>query len=258
MLYTETVDAKTLDLIKKLMNDKELRDFNLVGGTALSLQIGHRKSIDVDLFSQKGFDALALKNHLEKEYGAIIRMNIGSSIKAEIGDVKLDIMAHQYPLVKPVLKSEGIRLVSLEDIGAMKINAISGNGTRVKDFIDMHSLLEYKNLKELIAAFVNKYPDVSESMAIESLKYFRDVDFDVVEKKLMKDFNWSKVTERLENAVKQPEKIFISQGQKLMQSLEQKLKQSQKLEKSQKLKQSIKKAREDEPTQRIRGQRPKR
>jgi hypothetical protein len=59
---------------------------------------------------------------------------MGNSIKAEIGDVKLDIMAHQYPLLKPVQVSAGIRLVSLEDIGAMKINAISANGTRAKGF----------------------------------------------------------------------------------------------------------------------------
>jgi hypothetical protein len=160
MLYTETVEAKTLDLIKKLMADSELKDFNLVGGTALSLQIGHRISEDIDLFSQKAFDSLGLKKHLERDYGAINKMVEGNTIRAEIGDVKLDILAHQYPMVKPIVVVDGIRFTSLEDIGAMKINAIARDGTRVKDFIDMYSLLEYKSLKQLVSAYVKKYHPV--------------------------------------------------------------------------------------------------
>lgn len=68
MLHKETVDAGTLDLIKRLMGDTELKDFFLVGGTALSLQIGHRISIDIDLFSEKEFDTSRLKKYLEDNY----------------------------------------------------------------------------------------------------------------------------------------------------------------------------------------------
>jgi hypothetical protein len=57
MLHKETVASPTLDLIKRLFKDASLNEFVLVGGTALSLQIGHRISIDIDLFSNKPFDA---------------------------------------------------------------------------------------------------------------------------------------------------------------------------------------------------------
>lgn len=64
MLYTQTVEAGTLDLIKELIKDKELDSFNLVGGTALSLKLGHRMSVDIDLFTDRNFDSLHLSRHL--------------------------------------------------------------------------------------------------------------------------------------------------------------------------------------------------
>jgi len=54
MLHKETVTAGTLDLIRRLMDDAHLQQFYLVGGTALALMLGHRISIDIDLFTDKG------------------------------------------------------------------------------------------------------------------------------------------------------------------------------------------------------------
>ena len=64
MLHTETVEPVTLDLLKCLMLEERLKDFTLVGGTALSLKFGHRKSIDLDLFSSSAFDNQGLKDFL--------------------------------------------------------------------------------------------------------------------------------------------------------------------------------------------------
>ena len=63
MLQTQTVEARTLALIKTLMSDQKLNDFYLVGGTALSLKLGHRLSIDIDLFTSKDLDSASLKTH---------------------------------------------------------------------------------------------------------------------------------------------------------------------------------------------------
>jgi hypothetical protein len=68
MLHYETVEKPTLDLLKKLMNDNLLKDFNLVGGTALALRLGHRKSIDIDLFTNHPFDVRNLTEHLQEAY----------------------------------------------------------------------------------------------------------------------------------------------------------------------------------------------
>jgi len=69
MLHQETVTAATLDLIRKLQTDPEFDQFYLVGGTALSLQIGHRKSIDIDFFTRSSFETKDLIEHLEEKYG---------------------------------------------------------------------------------------------------------------------------------------------------------------------------------------------
>ncbi|SDH36389.1 Nucleotidyl transferase AbiEii toxin, Type IV TA system [Dyadobacter soli] len=64
MLHEETVEASTLALIRRLMADENLSDFYLVGGTALSLRLGHRISIDIDLCTGKDFDSAAVCEHL--------------------------------------------------------------------------------------------------------------------------------------------------------------------------------------------------
>ena len=71
MLHFETVEPHTLELLKELMGKPYLSTFNLVGGTALSLQLGHRKSIDLDLFSKEEFDGAKLLESLEKDFQEI-------------------------------------------------------------------------------------------------------------------------------------------------------------------------------------------
>ena len=101
MLQTQTVEAGTLDLIKTLMKDAELSAFNLVGGTALSLMIGHRKSIDIDLFTNQDFDAENLAGHLSRAYHAEEINTIKNGIFCFLENVKVDLIAHQYPIFKP-------------------------------------------------------------------------------------------------------------------------------------------------------------
>ena len=68
MLHIETVEPNTLRVLRELMNIKELSAFNLVGGTALSLQLGHRKSDDIDLFSEKDFEKRPLIEILKEKF----------------------------------------------------------------------------------------------------------------------------------------------------------------------------------------------
>lgn len=137
MLYKETVTKEMWELLQRLMKDEKLKDFNLVGGTALSLMIGHRLSIDLDLFSTQDFDVQPMLTHLSDEHPVKIRDIFNNTMLLDIGNVKVDILDHKYPWQKPVQTQQGIRLVSLHDIGAMKLHAIFQNGTRIKDFVDM-------------------------------------------------------------------------------------------------------------------------
>lgn len=84
-----------------------------------------------------------------------------------------------------------MRLASKEDIGAMKLNAISGRGSK-KDFVDLYFLLQEFSLKELFGFFKEKYPDGSEFLVLKSLTYFGDADLDEMPKMANK-INWEEV-----------------------------------------------------------------
>ncbi len=107
MLHKETVSKEMWELLQMLMKDEILKDFNLVGGTSLSLQIGHRLSIDIDLFTTNGFDEQALLKDLANKYPIRIRDMFDNTILLDIDKVKVDILAHQYPWQKPLKQKKG-------------------------------------------------------------------------------------------------------------------------------------------------------
>lgn len=216
MLYTETVEAGTLDLIKQLMRDKELSAFNLVGGTALSLQLGHRKSIDIDLFTDKDFDATSIARYLSETYNAEMTGTFKNGVFCYINNVKADFLAHQYP-IKKIETIDGIRMLSLEDIGAMKLNAILYNGTRLKDFVDMHSMLEHIPLNNITAAFEKKYPDVNKQMAHTALLYHNDINLKEKIDFIGRKIPWLEIADRLREAVINHHNILESQHLKMQQ-----------------------------------------
>ncbi|MFH0867375.1 MAG: nucleotidyl transferase AbiEii/AbiGii toxin family protein [Bacteroidota bacterium] len=175
MLHKETVAPKTLALIKTLQSDNYFDDFYLVDGTGLSLQIGHRISVDIDFFTRNNFKPQEFMEHLEKKFGFILQYMHHNTLKGFIGNVLLDILRHDYTFVKEPVCSEGINLLSKEDIAAMKVNAICGNGTRAKDFVDIYFLLKDFSFEQLISFYSIKYGSRNEFHAIKSLTYFNDI-----------------------------------------------------------------------------------
>ena len=175
MLYKETVTPKMWELLQMLMKDEKLKDFNLVGGTALSLMIGHRLSVDLDLFSTQDFNVQTMLAHLSSKHPVTIRDLFDNTMLLNIGQVKVDILAHKYPWQEPIQTEEGIRLASLRDIGAMKLHAIFQNGTRIKDFVDMYFLLEHHPLRTYLDAYKNKY-NGNPALASHSLLHHENID----------------------------------------------------------------------------------
>jgi hypothetical protein len=87
-----------LALIHALMADGQLNGFNLIGGTNLALKIGHRMSIDIDLFANESFDAMAIGSYLAEKYDAQRVTTLKNAVFCYIQDVKIDLISHQYPL----------------------------------------------------------------------------------------------------------------------------------------------------------------
>ena len=175
MLQKETVDTSTLELIRKLQSDSMFSSFDLAGGTALALHIGHRKSIDIDLFTRHDFDSQGFLEYLEKEYRFQMHYLHSNTLKGIIDQVFVDLIKHDYALVGDSIVESGVRLLSKKDIAAMKVNAITGNGTRVKDFIDIFFLLKEFTFQDIIEFYSAKYGARSKYHAIKSLGYFDDI-----------------------------------------------------------------------------------
>lgn len=119
MLHVETVEPHTFSLLNQLMKMPELKDHSLVGGTALSLLYGHRKSDDLDLFSFKPFDNTVIIAALEAKFGSSFEnraTNPNFGIFGFLDDVKIDFIRHDNLLIRPQLNLNGIRMYSTEDI----------------------------------------------------------------------------------------------------------------------------------------------
>lgn len=199
MLSYKTVSTNTLELLKRLMEENLFHDMRLVGDTALSLQYGHRNSIDLDFFGKleaSNDDILSVLNQFDE----LEVLKQSDKIKIYIiNGVKVDFVSYEYPWLDEVVREDGIRLASPKDIGAMKIYAAEGRGSR-KDFIDIYYLLKRFSLKELLSFYKSKYPNHSEFVVLRSLTYFFDAE--TYPMPLMyTDDNWETMKKEICNAV---------------------------------------------------------
>lgn len=195
MLQTQTVVPELMELLRKLMKNENFSNFYLVGGTSLALQIGHRNSIDIDLFGKQEIDSdLFIK--LLNDFGKTEVLKSSRNILiTDIAGIKVDFVNYQYQLLEKTLEIEGIRMLSKKDIAAMKINAIAGRGSK-KDFIDLYFLLEDFTLREMIDFYLQKYFDGSEFMVIKSLSYFEEAN-EQPEPKMFLDFEWDSCKQKI-------------------------------------------------------------
>jgi hypothetical protein len=208
MLHEQTVDKTTLELLIKLMNDNSFNNFILVGGTALALQIGHRKSIDLDLFTNAPFNENQLVDLLRSVYNFELDFISTNTVKGEIKGTQIDCIAHLYPWLEKHKLYDSIRLAGFADIAAMKLNAISGNGTRLKDFIDIAFLSTHLNLNQMLQAYKQKYKS-NPVMPLKAISYFNDINFN--EPILMtgiKQFKWGFIKKRIIDMQKFPNRLF--------------------------------------------------
>jgi predicted nucleotidyltransferase component of viral defense system len=134
MLQTRTVEPATLGLLKSLMAQPLVEPFYLVGGTALALQMGHRFSVDLDLFTHLLYNKEVLFDSLRQDFDMTIEFSNNVITIGYINEVKVDLVNVRYTPQYPMLTIEGVRMLDIRDIAAMKLNAIAQRGNK-KDFM---------------------------------------------------------------------------------------------------------------------------
>ena len=157
MLHTEVVSGKTLELLKKLEAENAMTRFNLAGGTSLALYLGHRRSVDLDLFTPKPFDAAELERFLMDKYGFRTGFMERNTLKGSIDGIKIDCITHSYEYLEKPYIEYGIRLYSMQDIIAMKLSAIADDGSRLKDFIDIAFLSTRFPFNSMLGMYERKF-----------------------------------------------------------------------------------------------------
>ncbi len=208
MLYTETIEGGTLELLRNLQSEVLLSSFNLVGGTSLALRMGHRKSVDLDLFTKDDFDLQELRELLVNKYNLRVSYEKGKTLKGFINNVKIDLIKYDYPQVCSVETIEGIRFESIPDVIAMKLSAICDNGSRMKDFIDIAFLSSKYSFDDMLKFYSTKFPASNQMMLAKALVYFADIDFNEDIVMLKYDFNWDKISKRLNDMTLQRDRVF--------------------------------------------------
>lgn len=192
MLYRNTTSEELFNVLSRLMGLSELSDFRLVGGTALSLLRGHRKSVDIDMFCDGPYREIPFDHILEvlrlqfpyveetnpfvgpfdRENNQGLYLFIGQN---EEEAIKADILYWDAPYLFPSIIEDGIRLATIEDIAAMKLDTISRGG-RKKDFWDLSEILETHRISDLLEVYRRKYPWFEVGNVINGLSDFTIAD----------------------------------------------------------------------------------
>ncbi len=184
MLHLTTVEKDTYTLLQKLNSIPFIKNnFALAGGTSLSLQIGHRQSIDLDFFCTTPFDLDELEIVLSSNNGLSFEFFSKNSrmFFCYINKVKCDFVQEPATLINPFIEIDKVLYFSTEDIAAMKMHTICGRGKR-KDFFDVYSLLELYSWEEMLSFFEKKYNKNQLNILWRSMSYFEDAenDFEIV------------------------------------------------------------------------------
>ena len=208
ILRTNIASPLLLECLHKIMSHKAFDNHYLVGGTALALQRGHRISIDIDMFTNQLYGEMktdVIADALQKLFPYIdglqklkTTQTVYSLFVGNNKDncVKLDICYDENPIF-PLISSNGIRMVSEKDIAAMKINAITQDRQRKKDFWDIHDLLESYSIEDMVSFALKRYPwSLDLPKIIDGFKRLPQLN-DYTEIKCLKGKYWEFIVEDL-------------------------------------------------------------
>ncbi len=168
----------------------------LAGGTALAMHLGHRQSLDFDFFTEQEFNSDTVLATLQKSFPDLsVIQRAKNTLYVVLRGITTSMFTYRYPLVAPCVSADNVCLATLEDIAAMKVQAIIQRGTK-RDFVDMFVLLQQLNLEQVMLASAAKYgPAHNPYLILQALTYFVDADAEPLAGRnvMLSSFNWPQV-----------------------------------------------------------------
>jgi hypothetical protein len=175
-LHWNTITPTMRDILSSFSKAALAEEFYLAGGTALALQLGHRRSIDLDYFSQTQGDIPALTEPLRRclsGHAPVLADSSWGNLVFLAGNVRVGFYGYGYSLIAPLVDAEDTKLASVQDIALMKMDALLARASR-KDFHDLYAICQRIPLRELLDMSPQKYPDVRdfEAQVVKHMVYF--------------------------------------------------------------------------------------
>lgn len=204
-LRFNALPKQTLEALKYLSDQNWLSksDWYLAGGTALALQVGFRRSVDLDFFSEiEKFDNEKLLENI-KSRDWRTKQNSDNTIYGELFNASVSFISYPFFIPKlPLIKFGSIGILDAKDIAVMKIVALSQRGKK-RDFFDLYYCANnVSSLEKIITNLKEQYPTVAHNYQhiLKSLIYFADADDDP-NPDLLIDLNWTTVKNYFEEEI---------------------------------------------------------
>ncbi|HBE43743.1 MAG TPA: hypothetical protein DDW27_21635 [Bacteroidales bacterium] len=176
-MHIGALTDKQLSLLPYLSRFK--RSFYLVGGTAIALHIGHRRSVDFDLFSRSGLNKKLIRNKLSGIPFKITRLSEDTDqIHFLINNIKVTFFNFPFSIDHPLRLESSLTIPSLLTLASMKAYAL-GRRAKWKDYVDLyHIIRNFHTIEEISAEAISKFGELySEKLFREQLAFHKDIDY---------------------------------------------------------------------------------
>ncbi len=186
-MFEEVLSKEALRAIDQLA--PVLNEFYLAGGTGLALQLGHRRSDDLDFFSHRFFNQDLILRSIQ--YDEVILVEAGT-VHCIVGGIRISLLYYSQPLLYTPLRWRGILVADIRDIAAEKLKTVSQRGAK-KDFVDLYAILKMRHsIPEVCEFFINRFKerDVNLYHVLKSLVFFEDADQEPSPSMLVEGKEW--------------------------------------------------------------------
>ncbi|MBY0492884.1 MAG: nucleotidyl transferase AbiEii/AbiGii toxin family protein [Cyanobacteria bacterium] len=197
--HEEVLPAGWLSAAGELRRCGAADRFYLAGGTGLALQLGHRISVDLDLFTPRHFEPHKLRDSLRHAPGFRVEQIAEDTLHGAVDGVQLSFLHYPYALLFGPRQFKGLHVADVRDIACMKLDALAARGTR-RDFIDLYAVLRRFTMPELLRWFDHKYESAAPNRVhlAKALAYFADAEQEPMPR-MLQNLDWQDVKDFFES-----------------------------------------------------------
>lgn len=196
-MYWNIFDKERYNLLKNITDTISLDNYYMIGGTALSLQLGLRESFDFDFCVSTPFNNEVLLEELKSLGNVKVLQNQKGTCDVILNNVQVSFFYYPNKVINSFILVEemcNLKIASILDIAVMKIVAIGGRGSK-KDFFDLYNILNTCDISmnELATALLDKCGNnVNYANTIMGLSYFEDAENELLPKTYV-EYDWDKI-----------------------------------------------------------------